>query len=114
MDELAELHCSPVTGTTLQLNEKDVIHYLSQLEDWRRYNKDSEPRLEKTFAFTDFKQALTFTNRVAQSAETENHHPAILTEWGRVTVTWWTHRINGLSLNDFIMAAKTDQLFTEE
>jgi 4a-hydroxytetrahydrobiopterin dehydratase len=114
MDELAYLHCTSVTATTPSLNQSDIDHYLGQLEDWRIYEKAGEPRLEKTFTFKDFKQAVTFTNQVAQTADTEDHHPAILTEWGKVTVTWWTHRIKGLHLNDFIMAAKTDLLYTED
>jgi len=56
---------------------------------------------------------MDFTNQVAKIANDEDHHPAILTEWGKVTVTWWTHKIRGLHLNDFIMAAKTDQLASE-
>jgi len=114
MDELADMHCTTITKTTPPLNKRDIDHYHAQVEDWRIYEKDGEPRLEKSFAFKNFGQALTFTNRVGQAAETENHHPAILCEWGRVTVTWWTHRVKGLTQNDFIMAAKTDQLFTEE
>jgi 4a-hydroxytetrahydrobiopterin dehydratase len=114
MDELADLHCTTITATTPPLNQRDIDHYLGQVEDWRIYEKDGEPRLEKVFKFKDFKQAMTFTNRVAQAADMENHHPVLLTEWGRVTVTWWTHRIKGLHLNDFIMAAKTEQLFTED
>jgi 4a-hydroxytetrahydrobiopterin dehydratase len=62
------------------------------------------------FRFDDFAQALAFTNAVGELAEAENHHPALLTEWGRVTVTWWTHVSRGLSRNDFVMAAKTDEL----
>ena len=64
------------------------------------------------FRFSNFAEALTFTDKVGELAETEGHHPAILTEWGRVTVTWWTHKIRGLHRNDFIMAAKTDQIYT--
>jgi 4a-hydroxytetrahydrobiopterin dehydratase len=68
--------------------------------------------LEKVYAFPDFAKALAFTNRVGELAESENHHPAILTEWGRVTITWWTHKIKGLHRNDFIMAARTDEIRT--
>jgi len=68
-------------------------------------------RLEKAFQFKDFRQALAFTNRIAQLANEADHHPAILTEWGKVTVTWWTHKIKGLHKNDFIMAAKTEQAY---
>ncbi|MCG3773846.1 MAG: putative pterin-4-alpha-carbinolamine dehydratase [Nitrospira sp.] len=59
-------------------------------------------------------QALAFTNSVGELAETEAHHPALLTEWGKVTVTWWTHKIRGLYTNDLIMAAETDQLYSEK
>jgi 4a-hydroxytetrahydrobiopterin dehydratase len=70
-------------------------------------------RLERTFKFKDFAQALAFTNKVGELAESEGHHPAILTEWGKVTVAWWTHKIKGLHQNDFAMAAKTDRLRAE-
>jgi 4a-hydroxytetrahydrobiopterin dehydratase len=76
--------------------------------DWQIIERDGIKRLERTFK--NFAQAVAFTNKVAEIAEAEGHHPAILTEWGKVTVTWWTHKIKGLHRNDFIMAAKTDQL----
>jgi 4a-hydroxytetrahydrobiopterin dehydratase len=66
--------------------------------------------LERAFKFGDFAQALAFTNKVGEQAEEEGHHPALLTEWGKVTVSWWTHKIGGLHQNDFIMAARTDEL----
>jgi 4a-hydroxytetrahydrobiopterin dehydratase len=72
--------------------------------------RDGIQRLEQAFNFPDFADALVFTNAVGALAEQESHHPALLTEWGSVTVTWWTHKIRGLHQNDFIMAAKTDQL----
>ena len=62
------------------------------------------------FQFDDFAQALDFTNRVGAIAEDQGHHPALLTEWGRVTVAWWTHKIRGLHRNDFVMAARTDEV----
>jgi 4a-hydroxytetrahydrobiopterin dehydratase len=68
-------------------------------------------QLERVFAFDTFADALQFTDAVGQLAETEGHHPALLTEWGKVTVTWWTHTIGGLHRNDFILAAKTDTLY---
>ena len=67
-------------------------------------------QLRREFTFRNFKEALAFTNRLGELAEAEFHHPAILTEWGKVTVSWWTHKIGGLHRNDFIMAARTDQL----
>ncbi len=111
MNELAKLHCSAVTSASARLNDRDISQYIDKLPGWQVYEKGSEPRLEKTFLFKDFNQAAAFTNRVASAANEEDHHPAILTEWGKVTVTWWTHKIRGLHLNDFIMAAKTDELY---
>jgi 4a-hydroxytetrahydrobiopterin dehydratase len=75
---------------------------------WGIVERDGIARLERVFTFADFAAALAFTNRVGALAEEHGHHPAILTEWGRVTVTWWTHAIGGLHRNDFVMAAKTD------
>ncbi len=72
---------------------------------------DGIKRLERAFKFKNFAEALAFTNSVAKTAEEEAHHPAILTERGKVTVTWWTHKIKGPHQNDFIMAAKTDRAY---
>jgi len=83
-----------------------------QVPDWQIVERDQIKRLERAFKFKNFVEALQFTNRVGKLAEEEGHHPALLTEWGRVTVTWWTHKIKGLHRNDFIMAAKTDGLYT--
>lgn len=112
MNELTQLHCSPVTANTPRLSDEEIGQYQAKLPDWEIYQKDGEPRLEKVFQFKDFKQAVDFTNRVASLANKEDHHPALLTEWGKVTVTWWTHKIRGLHKNDFIMAAKTGKLKT--
>lgn len=67
-------------------------------------------QLERVFTFADFRQALAFTNRVGGLAETAGHHPALLTEWCKITVSWWTHKIKGLHRNDFILAARTDEV----
>jgi len=111
MNELALQHCSPIKADTSMLKESEVTQLIKKLGGWSTSEKGGELRLEKTFTFKDFNQAVAFTNLVAQEAEKEDHHPAILTEWGKVTITWWTHKIHGLHQNDFIMAAKTDQLF---
>ena len=112
MNELTQLHCSPVTANTPRLNEYEVSQLKEKLPGWRTYEKDGELRLEKSFQFKDFTQAVAFTNQIAQLANEEDHHPAILTEWGKVTITWWTHKIKGLHRNDFIMAANTERLYT--
>jgi 4a-hydroxytetrahydrobiopterin dehydratase len=111
MKKLVELHCSPVAANTPRVTERDLGQFKAKLPGWETHKKKGELRLEKSFKFKDFRQALVFTNRVAQLSNEEDHHPAILTEWGKVTVTWWTHKIKGLHKNDFIMAAKTEQLY---
>ena len=79
-----------------------------QVPDWTLVEREAIQRLERVFRFGSFAAALSFTNRVGVLAEAEGHHPAILTEWGQVTVTLWTHKIRGLHRNDFVMAAKID------
>jgi 4a-hydroxytetrahydrobiopterin dehydratase len=82
-----------------------------QVPDWEVVEVEGILRLQRVFKHKNFAQALSFTNKVGELAEAEDHHPALLTEWGKVTVTWWTHKIKGLHRNDFIMAAKTDELY---
>jgi pterin-4a-carbinolamine dehydratase len=77
---------------------------------WSRWR--ISPGLQRVFKFKNFAQALDFTNKVGDLAEAEDHHPALTTEWGKVTINWWTHKIRGLHRNDFIMAAKTDGLYS--
>lgn len=110
MDELLNLHCIKIKADTPRLLPDEIKLLLNQISAWKYFELKGEPRLEKSYKFDDFNQALAFTNQLARIADMEDHHPAILTEWGKVTVTWWTHRIKGLHKNDFIMAAKTDQL----
>jgi 4a-hydroxytetrahydrobiopterin dehydratase len=114
MNEFAKLHCSPIRADTPQLNKREISQFAAKLPGWQTFEKDGELRLERIFKFENFNQAIAFTDRVAQEANREDHHPAILTEWGKVTVTWWTHKIKGLHQNDFIMAAKTDQLYGDQ
>ncbi len=89
---------------------EEIDQYLRQLPGWQVIEVAGVRHLEKSYAFNNFEKALRFTNAVGALAEQNNHHPAILTEWGRVTVTWWTHKIAGLHVNDFVMAAKTDNI----
>jgi 4a-hydroxytetrahydrobiopterin dehydratase len=110
MEELSKLHCSPITANTPKLTAREISQLKTKLPGWVTHKKKDELRLEKSFLFKDFNQARLFTDRIANISEQEDHHPAILTEWGKVTVTWWTHKIKGLHKNDFIMAAKTEQL----
>ena len=92
------------------MSERELPALLHEIPGWRVVEREGVRRLERAFTFSDFAAALAFTNRVGAAAEAEGHHPALLTEWGRVTVTWWTHAIRGLHRNDFVMAAKTEAL----
>jgi 4a-hydroxytetrahydrobiopterin dehydratase len=83
---------------------------MCRLAAWQVKDAAGVQRLERVFKLRDFAEALAFTNRIGGMAEAEGHHPLIITEWGKVTVEWWTHKIGGLHQNDFIMAAKTDGL----
>jgi 4a-hydroxytetrahydrobiopterin dehydratase len=93
----------------LKADEIEVLK--PEVPDWNVTEKDGILRLDRVFKLKNFAQALAFTNQLGEIAEAEDHHPALLTEWGKVTVTWWTHKIKGLHRNDFIMAAKTDDLY---
>ena len=109
MTDLADKSCAACRAGAPPATPAEIAAYLPQLPGWRIPEADGIKRLEKSFSCKNFAAALALTNRIAVIAEQENHHPAIVTEWGRVTVSWWTHAIAGLHVNDFIMAAKTDR-----
>jgi len=114
MDEhLAKMTCSACRGDEPSLTDEELEEYLPRVPDWELAEEDGVNKLRRTFTFRNFVEALAFTNRVGEAAEEEGHHPIITLTWGKVTVTWYTHKIKGLHENDFIMAAKTDKLFTE-
>ena len=111
MTSLAQFQCIPCRGGEPTLTTDEINGLKPEAPDWSVIERDGILRLERAFKFRNFVQALEFTNQVGQLAEEQGHHPALLTEWGQVTVTWWTHKIKGLHHNDFIMAAKTDMLY---
>ena len=111
MSDLADSRCEACRKDAPRLTESDIAVYQLAVPGWTVVERQGIPRIEKVFKFQDFVEAMAFTNRVGEMAEAEDHHPAILTEWGTVTVTWWTHKIKGLHRNDFIAAAKTDLLY---
>ena len=92
------------------LTDAEIEDLLLHVIGWQVMEVDGIKRLEKVFKLKNFVDAVEFTNKVAVIAEEQGHHPLIITEWGRVTVQWWTHKIKGLHKNDFIMAAKTEEL----
>lgn len=111
MEELVNDRCEACRADAPRLDEVQIESLLAQLPDWHVIERDGIKQLERQFGFRNFVQALEFTNQVGQLAEEQGHHPDILTAWGRVTVTWWSHKIKGLHRNDFVMAAKTDRLY---
>jgi len=104
------MHCVACRRDAPAVTADEIAELHAHVPDWELVEEDGIKRLRRVFDFEDFASALAFTNGVGRIAEEEAHHPALLTEWGRVTVTWWTHKIKGLHRNDFIMAAKTDAL----
>lgn len=108
--ELAEKECVPCKGDVPALKGKALKDYEQKLGNgWHAVH---EHHLEKEFKFKDFKDALAFTNRVGDLAEGQGHHPDIYLAWGKVRVTIWTHKIDGLTETDFVLAAKIDRLQT--
>lgn len=113
MQDLTQEKCVACNRDAPRVTEAELKDLMPQIPNWQVVERENIPRLERVFTFPDFAQALAFTNRVGGLAEEQGHHPALLTEWGRVTVTWWTHKIRGLHRNDLIMAARTDQLYAQ-
>jgi len=105
------MKCVACRGSEPKLTESEILELQPQVTDWQVKEVNGEKRLERVFKFKNFAQALEFTNKIGAIAEQEDHHPLLITEWGRVTVDWWTHKIGGLHKNDFIMAAKSDYLY---
>jgi len=105
---LAAKHCVPCKGGVPPLRGEELQRLSGQLPDWKVI---AEHHITKTFIFPDFKTALDFVNRAGGVAEAEGHHPDLLLTWGRVDVKTYTHKIDGLTESDFILAAKIDEAF---
>ena len=111
MDSLRQLKCVPCRGDVPHLTDEEISQYLPQVAQWSVIEQEGVKRLQRVFKIKNYTLALDFSLKVGQLAEAEDHHPSLLIEWGKVTVTWWTHSTKGLHRNDFIMASKTDELF---
>lgn len=114
MSELARQACDACRADAPRITGDELYGLLQEVPLWELLTVDGVQRLQRIFTFADFCHAMAFTNLVGELAETAGHHPAIVTEWGKVTVSWWSHKIQGLHRNDFIMAARTDQLLAED
>ena len=109
--KLTQMHCEACEVGAPTVEDREIAIYREQIPEWNVAEEEGVKKLRRGYKFRNFAQALDFTNKVGQLAESEGHHPSILTEWGKVTVTWWTHKIKGLHRNDFVMAARTDELY---
>ena len=107
MADLASKTCVPCRGGVPPLKRQELEKLHQQVSKWQVSN---EHHLTREFKFPDFRKALDFVNKVGEVAEQQGHHPDILLKWGSVGITLWTHKIDGLTESDFIMAAKIDQL----
>lgn len=109
MSDLLSRKCIPCSITELPLEESEIKEYMKDLnEGWKVVENR---KIEKVYKFKDFKEGLDFTNKVGELAEVEGHHPGIFLTWGKVIISLMTHNIKGLHENDFIMAAKIDEIY---
>ena len=113
MEDLSEQSCEACRADAPRISEDELKRLMSAIPDWEIIVIDGIMQLTREFSFGDFALAMAFSNRVGDLAEAVDHHPAILTEWGRVNVTWWSHKIRGLHKNDLIMAARTDKTYVD-
>ena len=114
MTDLAHQDCVPCRGGIPPLRASEIAIILPNLPGWQIHEMDGVPRLIRVFPFKKYLDGLAFSNKIGALADQQDHHPILLIEWGRVTVTWFTHVIGGLHNNDFIMAARTDQIFQSQ
>lgn len=113
MSELIHTQCEACRADAPKVSDEELAQLLRQIPEWVPVVRADILQLEREYRFKNFKQAWAFHQKVAELAEAQGHHPALLLEWGKLTVTWWSHSIKGLHKNDFICAAKTDALWAE-
>lgn len=93
------------------VTDEEILKFKADVPEWEVVEEDGMKKIRREFSFKDFREALYFVDRVGAEAEEQQHHPKLLLEWGKVGVWWWTHKIKGLHENDFVMAAKTDEVY---
>ena len=113
MTALNSEKCTACRRDSPPVTKDEKAGLLPQISDWSLVDEQDIPKLDRVFKFKNFVDALAFTNVIGDLAEEQGHHPKLITEWGRVQVTWWTHKIRNLHRNDFVMAAKTDQIYSD-
>ena len=113
MTDLTKKKCVACESDIPPMPDDEIEKYQQQVPAWDIVKVEGIPHLKRSFKFKNFAEALAFTNQIGEVAEEQGHHPLIELTWGRVTVEWWTHNINGLHENDFIMASKTSEIYAE-
>ena len=111
MTNYSEKICEACQPDADPATSEEIIEFLSNNSDWSLIQSDDTKKIERIYKFKNFRDALEFTNLVGEVAESEGHHPEIITEWGSVLVRWWSHKIRNIHLNDLILAARCDQRF---
>lgn len=109
---LAREKCVACRRDSVKVTEEELTELYQVIPDWHLVDEEGVMRLARTFRFHDFAEALDFGVKIGEISEDAGHHPCLTVEWGRINVEWWTHKIKGLHRNDFIMAAKTDEIFS--
>jgi 4a-hydroxytetrahydrobiopterin dehydratase len=114
LPDLPRGNCTACRKGAPVVTPEEIEQFMPQLHsDWKIIHRSGIPRLERVLPMKNFVQALELATAIGTIAEEQGHHPALLVEWGLLTVTWWTHAIGNLHRNDFIMAAKTDRLVNQ-
>jgi 4a-hydroxytetrahydrobiopterin dehydratase len=111
MTELTQSRCVACRGGEPPLGREEIARLKPEVPGWQVVEEDGIARLRREFKFKNFREALDFANQVGELAEREQHHPDLHVAWGKVVVETWTHKIKGLHRNDFILAAKTDEIY---
>ena len=110
--DISHQQCVPCRKDSPLLSSTDIQSlHADYTPDWNVVQVEGVSHLKRVFEFKDFAQAMQFSQKIGEIADQQDHHPRIVTEWGKTTVEWWTHAINGLHQNDFIMAIKVDEIW---
>ena len=112
MTDLTKMKCEACRFDAPKVSEAEKLEYMVSVPSWTIRSVEGVERLRRVFKLKNYTASVNFTQQIAEMAELEDHHPLIVLEWGQVTVEWWSHKIKGLHRNDFISAAKTDELFS--
>ena len=107
---LLHLDCNSDYSNAEKMDAETIETHLALVSGWELVSSTNESRIVRTFSCQNFKKAIELASKIGAEADRQDHHPSILVEWGKCTVTWWTHALGGLHLNDFIMAKKSEKL----